>query len=118
MCNITRVEIDNSLIVVLDDISSTKKLDKIKKDFVTNVSHELRTPLALIKGFLETMLEDKEYNENFAQIMAHNTERIIKIVNDLIALSKLENFEAEEENSVEIEKISKQETNKAFIKTN
>jgi two-component system phosphate regulon sensor histidine kinase PhoR len=103
ICNITNVNIDNSLIVMLSDISSMKKLEQIKKDFVANVSHELRTPLASIKGFLETMQEDKEYNEDFVQIMSHNTERIIKIVNDLIALSKLENFDSD---TLEIEIIS------------
>ena len=106
ICNITNVAIDNSLIVVLNDISSIKNLEQIKKDFVANVSHELRTPLASIKGFLETMQEDKEYNEDFVQIMTHNTERIIKIVNDLISLSKLENFDT---NSVELETISRAE---------
>ena len=79
-------------ICVLNDITEAKKLEKTKKDFVTNVSHELRTPLTAIKGFVET-LEDDETDpskKHYLTIIQRNTERLINIVKDLLMLSNLE----------------------------
>lgn len=82
----------NESICVLNDITEAKKLEKTKKDFVTNVSHELRTPLTAIKGFIETLREDEddESKKHYLTIINRNTERLINIVKDLLMLSNLE----------------------------
>jgi two-component system phosphate regulon sensor histidine kinase PhoR len=72
-------------------------LETMRKDFVANVSHELKTPLTSIKGFVETLLEgaldDKENNRNFLKIIQDHTERLNKLVDDLLSLSHLESKE-------------------------
>lgn len=70
----------------------SKRLEKIKKDFITNVSHELKTPLTAIKGFIETLEEEIEDPENlhYIKIVSKNTDRLINIVQDLLLLSELE----------------------------
>jgi len=76
---------------ILNDISEIKKLQNIKKDFVLNVSHELRTPLTSIKGYLEIMEGSiSKENLSYLDVIKRNTERLIKIVEDLLTLSKLE----------------------------
>lgn len=70
----------------------SKRLEKIKKDFIINVSHELKTPLTAIKGFIETLEEEIEEPENlhYVKIIRRNTDRLINIVQDLLLLSELE----------------------------
>jgi two-component system phosphate regulon sensor histidine kinase PhoR len=74
--------------------SELEKLERIRKDFVINVSHELRTPLASIQGYTETLLDgalhDAEHNVRFLQIIRQNTERLGRLVEDLMMLSGLE----------------------------
>lgn len=79
------------VVVILYDISQSKKLEEIKRDFIINVSHELKTPLTTIKGFLETLLEDaKDENKYYLEIISRQTQRLILIVQDLLLLSKVE----------------------------
>jgi len=79
------------LVVTLHDITEIRALEKTKKDFVVNVSHELRTPLTAIKGFLDTIEpRAEEENRPYLEIIRRNTERMIAIVEDLLALSELE----------------------------
>ncbi len=78
--------------ILFHDITRFKKLEIIKKDFVSNVSHELRTPLTSIKGYVE-VLEDEIKDKNhiyYLNIIRKNTERVINIVSDLLMLSELE----------------------------
>ena len=71
-----------------------EKVERIRKDFVTNVSHELRTPLASIQGYTETLLDgaidDPEHNLRFLSIIRHNSERLARITDDLLTLSRVE----------------------------
>ena len=71
-----------------------EKLERVRKDFVTNVSHELRTPLASIQGYTETLLDgalsDPEHNLRFLRIIRHNAERLTRITEDLLTLSRIE----------------------------
>ena len=71
-----------------------EKLERVRKDFVINVSHELRTPLASIQGYTETLidgaLEDTEHNMRFLGIIRHNAERLARITEDLLTLSRIE----------------------------
>lgn len=85
----------DELILVFHDITESKRLEKVKKDFILNVSHELKTPLTAIKGFIETMEEDVKEPQlmRFIQIIRRNTDRLINIVQDLLLLSELEDEE-------------------------
>jgi two-component system, OmpR family, phosphate regulon sensor histidine kinase PhoR len=87
----TFVSSKEEIIVIFHDITQIKALEKIKKDFVVNVSHELRTPLTVIKGFAETLDEEKDKkNKPYLEIIRNHTDRLINIVNDLLGLSELE----------------------------
>jgi len=81
-------------LLVIHDMTEIRKLETMRRDFVANVSHELKTPLTSIKGFTETLLEgaldDKENNVHFLKIIQNHTERLSKLVDDLLSLSHLE----------------------------
>ena len=81
-------------ILVLHDVSELEMLENIRRDFVTNASHELKTPLTAIRGVVETILHDPEMERetiiNFLQRVQKQTERLVNIVSDLMALSRLE----------------------------
>jgi two-component system phosphate regulon sensor histidine kinase PhoR len=78
------------VVMVFHDITEMKHLEMIKRDFVVNVSHELRTPLTAIKGYAETITGVNEENGQFLDIIKRHTDRLIKIVEDLLILSELE----------------------------
>lgn len=83
-------------IAVFHDISRLKELEKIRQDFVANVSHELRTPLTTIKGYTETLLEGalrEEAAPQFLQVIQKHADRLAKLVEDLLTLSKIESRE-------------------------
>lgn len=87
------IESKNEVVILFHDITEIKKLELIKKDFVTNVSHELRTPLTAIKGFLETLYNEVEDNDiaiKYMNIMSRHTDRLIEMVQDLLTLSEIE----------------------------
>jgi two-component system phosphate regulon sensor histidine kinase PhoR len=71
-----------------------EKLERVRKDFVINVSHELRTPLASIQGYTETLIDgaiaDPDYNMRFLGIIRHNAERLARLTEDLLTLSRVE----------------------------
>lgn len=82
------------VVVLFHDISELKKLENMRKDFVANVSHELKTPITSLIGFTETLLEgakdDKELEEQFLNIILHESRRLQSLVKDLLELSKIE----------------------------
>jgi two-component system phosphate regulon sensor histidine kinase PhoR len=81
-------------ILVLHDVSELEMLENVRRDFVTNASHELKTPLTAIRGVIETILHDPEMDKetlwHFLQRVQAQTERLVNIVSDLMALSRLE----------------------------
>ncbi|MCM8805780.1 MAG: ATP-binding protein [Candidatus Omnitrophica bacterium] len=92
LCKGTMLKDNNSILLVLIDITAMKEIQEKKREFVTAVSHELKTPLTAIKGYIETIEENTENPENqeFIRIVKHHTERLEKIVEDLITLAQLE----------------------------
>lgn len=83
------------LIAVIHDVTNRFELDKSRREFVANVSHELRTPLTSIKGACETVLEDPEMPEEtrayFLDMAVTESDRMTRIVSDLLVLSRLDN---------------------------
>ena len=84
----------NGLITVLHDITEQEKIDQERREFVANVSHELRTPLTTMRSYLEALAdgawEDKEIAPKFLDVTQTETERMIRLVNDLLQLSKMD----------------------------
>ncbi len=82
-------------VIVLNDITRLKRLERVRKDFVANVSHELRTPITLIKGFAETLegVDDPAEARRFLGIVKRHADRMAAIVDDLLSLAKLESPE-------------------------
>lgn len=91
LCSATFLEARKEVVAIFHDITASKRVEKIKKDFVVNVSHELRTPLTAVKGFVETLEEQvDEESLRYVEIIKRHTDRLIHIVQDLLALSELE----------------------------
>lgn len=82
------------VVSVLHDITDIKRLEKMRSEFVANVSHELRTPITSIKGFTETLLDGAMYDEeicrNFLQIISDESERLFRLIREILDLSKIE----------------------------
>jgi two-component system sensor histidine kinase VicK len=85
-------------IVVLQDVTEQEKLEWSRREFVANVSHELRTPLTTIKSYLEALedgaLEDPELAKRFVGVTRNESERMIRLVTDLLQLSRLDSKQA------------------------
>lgn len=84
----------NGLITVLHDITEQEKIEGERREFVANVSHELRTPLTTMRSYLEALAEgawkDEEIAPSFLSVTQNETERMIRLVNDLLQLSKMD----------------------------
>ena len=81
------------VVVVLHDITDLRRADQIRRDFVANVSHELRTPLTAIRGYVEALSEedtDPAEARAFLAIIARHTERMERLVKDLLRLARLD----------------------------
>lgn len=75
------------------DLTPTRRLEAVRRDFVANVSHELRTPITVIGGFLETLRDEQlspELRAQFLDIMEASVRRMQRIVDDLLDLSRIE----------------------------
>ena len=81
-------------LIVLHDVTRLRRLEMIRRDFVANVSHELKTPITAIKGSVETLLDsltDQPHeNEQFLNIISRQADRLNAIVEDLLALARIE----------------------------
>ena len=81
-------------VVTVRDETDARRSERMRADFLANASHELRTPLASVKGFIETLQnhakDDVGAREKFLTIMANQTERMGRLIEDLMSLSRIE----------------------------
>jgi len=88
------------VLVVLNDVTRLRRLENVRKDFVANVSHELRTPITSIRGYVETLLEgaidDKDNAKKFLEIVMRQSQQLSEIIDDLLALSRIEEINTRE----------------------
>jgi two-component system phosphate regulon sensor histidine kinase PhoR len=82
------------VLLVLQDVSAIRRLERMRSEFVANVSHELKTPIAAVKGFAETLLggavADPATANSFLQIIYDESERLNRLIGDILELSKVE----------------------------
>jgi two-component system phosphate regulon sensor histidine kinase PhoR len=87
-------EFESALILSLHDLSEVRRVERMRVDFVANASHELRTPLASLLGFVETLQgparEDEGARSKFLAIMREQAQRMSRLVDDLLSLSRIE----------------------------
>lgn len=85
----------NKKLLISRDITHLERIETMRRDFVANVSHELRTPLTVVNGFIETLYDMPNLENNMSrralQLMGEQTQRMESLVNDLLTLSRLEN---------------------------
>jgi two-component system phosphate regulon sensor histidine kinase PhoR len=85
-------------VVLFHDITALKRADEIRRDFVANVSHELRTPLSILRGYIETMLDDPKMprgeTARILEVMDQHSKRLGLLANDLLTLAQLESGSA------------------------
>lgn len=85
------------VLLVMNDITKMKKLERMRRDFVANVSHELKTPITSIQGFVETLqagaIKQPEMAINFLKTIEKNSHRLNNIIDDLLSLSRIEQVE-------------------------
>ena len=90
-------------------LEETKKIQNMRSEFVANASHELKTPLTSISGFIETLqsgaVEDEETRNKFINIMAEETDRLKRLINDILVLSDVENTEANVEEEINVKEV-------------
>jgi two-component system phosphate regulon sensor histidine kinase PhoR len=81
-------------LLTITDFTEVKRAERLRADFVANASHELRTPLAILLGFLETLtgsaVDDPDAQRRFLPIMRQQASRMARLVDDLLALSRIE----------------------------
>ncbi|MCI3925123.1 ATP-binding protein [Paenibacillus sp. TRM 82003] len=82
------------IVIAMHDISAIRRLERMRSEFVANVSHELKTPIAAVKGFAETLLggavDDPATAKSFLQIIYDESERLNRLIGDILDLSKIE----------------------------
>ena len=93
---LTSQDENQGVMIVLHDITAQQKLEESRREFVANVSHELRTPLTNIKGYTETLIDggemlDEETRRSFLDVVYNESDRMTRIVKDLLTLSRLDN---------------------------
>ncbi|MDJ0986076.1 MAG: ATP-binding protein [Desulfobacterales bacterium] len=97
-------------LVVFHDVTKLRRLENMRRDFVANVSHEIKTPLTAIKGFVETLqqgkVEKKQEKERFLGIIQKHVDRLDAIIEDLLALSRIEQEDDKKEIQFESVKIA------------
>lgn len=98
------------VLIVFNDMTRLRRLERMRQDFVANVSHELKTPITAIKGFIETLLDgaldDRSEAERFLHIVERQVERLNVIIEDLMSLSRIEQSEGQNRFELEVEPLA------------
>lgn len=85
-------------LLVLNDVTELRRLERARSDFIANVSHEIRTPVTSIKGYAETLLGDSQLDAatsaRFIEIILRQSDRLCSLVDDILSLASLERSEA------------------------
>ncbi|MBI5006696.1 MAG: phosphate regulon sensor histidine kinase PhoR [Nitrosomonadales bacterium] len=106
---------DNKRLLISRDITHLERIETMRRDFVANVSHELRTPLTVVNGFVETLQDMPNLENDMARralaLMGEQTSRMENLVDDLLTLSRLEN----EQNVLQEEKVDVPELLKILL---
>ncbi|KLK92868.1 ATPase [Microvirga vignae] len=88
------VAVQSGVVLFFRDLTSARRLEAMRADFVANASHELRTPLASLLGFIETLQgpakDDPKARERFLEIMRLQAQRMRRLIDDLLSLSRIE----------------------------
>lgn len=105
------------IVITIQDITDIKRLETMRSEFVANVSHELKTPLTSIKGFAETLkfVEDDFTRNKFLNIIDSEAERLTRLIDDILVLSRIENNNVNEEEEFRISDIVKDVINMVMI---
>lgn len=85
------------VILLAQDMTKLRKLETIRSEFAANVSHELKTPLTIIRGFIDTLKDpniEKEDSARFLEIISLESERLARLIDDVLLLSEIENTSA------------------------
>jgi two-component system phosphate regulon sensor histidine kinase PhoR len=88
------LQLSGGAVLLITDVTSVRKTEQIRSDFVANASHELKTPLTTIKGFAELIdsdiITDKEKTKGYLRLIRDESDRLILLINDILKLSELE----------------------------
>ncbi|MDN6195892.1 MAG: cell wall metabolism sensor histidine kinase WalK, partial [Atopostipes suicloacalis] len=89
----------SGVVCVLRDVTEEEKIEKNRKQFVSNVSHELRTPLTSMRSYIEALIDgawkDEELAPRFLDVAQSETDRMIRMINDLLHLSRIDSGKSE-----------------------
>lgn len=122
--NFAPIETDNKIsgvLVVMHDITNQEKLELSRREFVSNVSHELRTPLTTVKSYAETLVDsdsvDPDLQNRFLSVIIKETDRMTRIVKDLLTLSRLDEAqnETKEPDDIDLQSLLEGVSEKMFI---
>ena len=110
----------SGVVVVFQDVTKREKLDHSRREFVANVSHELRTPLTTIKSYSETLMENMDEEKDamslhFLKTIDKETDRMTRIVKDLLTLSKLDNQQAVRKTNFDITALVEEVANRLSL---
>lgn len=94
--NYSDLNASQGILLAVEDVTELRKLENIRRDFVSNVSHELKTPLTSIKGFVEALkqgaIEDKALSGKFLDIIDIEADRLTVLIEDILSLSEIESM--------------------------
>ncbi len=101
-----------SILILLRDLTDQQQLERMRADFVANASHELRTPLSSLVGFIETLQgaarDDNAARERFLGMMQQQAERMRRLINDLLSLSRIEmNVHLKPDDIVDLSRVAR-----------
>ena len=104
-------------IIITRDVTQSERVDAMRRDFVANVSHELRTPLTVIKGFLESFADSDvdlgPVRRNHLQLMMEQADRMHRLIEDLLMLSRLESEASVQAEDVDVGQLVREVADEA-----